>query len=67
MPVYAYQCINNHENFEYRAMNDRNQTPLCAECEEPTRLIISIPKAKPSFGNEDTRWNMRERHRLGKG
>ena len=67
MPVYTYECSNQHTSNEYRAMDDRNNTPLCPECEEPTRLIISIPKAKPTFGNDNTRWNMRKRHRLGKG
>jgi len=67
MPIYTYECDKQHKSSEYKAMDDRNKTPLCFKCGELTQLVISIPKAKPTFGNQGTLWDMRERHRLGKG
>ena len=63
MPFYDYQCIHGHVFEELCSMSDRNRKKECPECGEKGRVIISINKSRPHFGNQDTLWTMRERER----
>lgn len=43
MPLYRYQCSNNHHCSEFRVVNDRNIELFCEECGEEMKLEICAP------------------------
>jgi len=67
MPTYSYQCSDEHITDEHRSMDNRRTEATCHTCHKPAKFIITVNKVKPTFGNQDTLWNMRERKRLGTG
>ena len=65
MPIYSYQCSSEHITEEFRKMADLEANAVCDVCKKPARFIIAVTKVKPTFGNQDTLWSMREGKRLG--
>jgi predicted nucleic acid-binding Zn ribbon protein len=65
MPTYSYQCPDKHITEEHRRMLDLMGDAVCSTCEKPAKFIITVSKVKPTFGNQDTLWSMREGKRLG--
>jgi len=64
MPFYDYQCKHGHVFEELCSMSDRNVDKDCPECNEKGSFIITVNQNRPTFGNEETLWNMRERKRI---
>ena len=65
MPTYNYQCSAGHITEKFRRMDDYLKPAVCDTCEKTAKRIITVPIAKPTFGNQDTQWSMREGKRLG--
>lgn len=65
MPFYEYECKKGHTFDSMRSIADRREPKDCPECGADSKFIFSINKKyRPTFGNPDTIWNQRERHRL---
>ena len=64
MPFYDYKCNRGHTFESMCSMIDRKEPKECPECGDKSKYIFSINKNyNPTFGNDNTRWNQREKHR----
>jgi|TARA_B100000959_G_C14719008_1_gene516097 putative FmdB family regulatory protein len=64
MPFYDYKCNKGHIFESMCSIADRKEQKECPECGAKSKHIFSVNKKyKPSFGNNDTRFNQREKHR----
>jgi len=64
MPIYDYRCKNGHTFDKMCSVQDRKEPKECIECGEKATFVFSVNKVKPHFGNDNTRFEMRERKRL---
>ena len=64
MPYYDYECKDGHIFEELCSYKEREIKKECPECGSKGEVIMTINKHRPTFGNEDTLWNMRERKRI---
>jgi len=64
MPFYDFQCNSDH-TFEEHCSYEQSKIGFeCPECGKKAKRIYSVSKnIKPTFGNQDTLWNHREKHR----
>jgi len=64
MPIYDYKCKNGHTFESMRSIADRREPKDCPECGVNAKFVFSVNnKFKPHFGNQDTKFNQREKHR----
>jgi len=66
MPIYEYKCKNEHVFEEMCSMSERTVRKECPECGSKSSWIMAVRSTQPTFGNDDTLWNFRERKRLSK-
>ena len=63
MPFYEFQCNSEH-TFEELCSYEQSKIGFeCPECGKKAKRIYSVNNTKPTFGNRDTLWNHREKHR----
>ena len=63
MPFYEYECNNEHVFDEMCSIKDRLEKKKCPKCGQKGNFRISVRETQPTFGNADTKFNMRERKR----
>ena len=64
MPIYNYKCNRGHIFESMCSMINRKEPKECPECGAKSKHIFSVNKNyNPTFGNDNTRWNQREKHR----
>jgi len=66
MPIYDYKCKNGHTFEDMCSIKNRREAKKCTECGKNGYFVISVSKYKPTFGNADRFWELREKKRLGK-
>ena len=63
MPFYDFQCNSDH-TFEEQCSYEQSKLGFeCPECGKKAKRIYSVNNIKPTFGNQDTRFNQREKYR----
>jgi putative FmdB family regulatory protein len=63
MPIYSFQCNSDHTFEEWCSYEQSKLGFECPECGKKAKRIYSVSTVKPTFGNQDTLWNHREKHR----
>jgi len=63
MPIYKFQCNSNHTFEEWCSYEQSKLGFECLECGKKAKRIYSVSAVNPTFGNQDTLWNHREKHR----
>ena len=63
MPTYDFQCKNKHVTETIVSYSEMKKGIDCPECNKKAERIYSVSNFKPTFGNQDTLWNHREKHR----
>jgi putative FmdB family regulatory protein len=63
MPIYEFQCNSDHTFEEWCSYEQSKLGFECPECGKKSKRIYSVSAVKPTFGNQDTLWNHREKHR----
>ena len=63
MPFFEFRCNSEH-TFEEMCSYEQSKIGFeCPECGKKAKRIYSVSKTKPTFGNINTRFNQREKHR----
>ena len=63
MPFFEFRCNSEH-TFEELCSYEQSKIGFeCPECGKKAKRIYSVNNTKPTFGNRDTLWNHREKHR----
>jgi len=63
MPFYEYECNNEHVFDEMCSIKDRLEKKECPKCGQKGNFRISVRETQPTFGNANTKFNMRESKR----
>lgn len=63
MPIYQFQCNSDHTFEEWCSYEQSKLGFECPECSKKAKRIYSVSAVKPTFGNQNTLWNHREKHR----